>query len=440
MSVKAEDNIMLESKKPLYDSKQHFWFWGEIPEGKDPLVGTGAHISDVSESDFNDPSSPNYHEGGNLLARANCIIVRDGLIELAYFGADGMRIGKEDARHAVIGDAEFSFADELGQTVGTIKRAEASKRPWFVQPLIYPPDGQYTSVLQYNGSALTYNNHIISGSIEGFMYTDSEIDIWVKIGDDEGTCTLVTGENSDSDSKSFTVGSHTLTASITTDPRDISVGIGSIDSTTIEQTTAVVSGYSNRIFKPSTTVSFGNDGNVDSSGNTFSFGYGSSARGVNRIAMGTGARAQSRNFYQGGIQIALGAYNAIPAGGDLLLVIGNGHANNDRSNAVELKDTGDMTIAGTLTQGSDIRLKEHISYLDEDAIKFIRSLKPAHYIKDEEHHVGFYAQDVQEADEWDCMTSEMNGYMTLGYTELIAPLVAYCQHLEDRIRKLEEDK
>lgn len=31
----------------------------------------------------------------------------------------------------------------------------------------------------------------------------------------------------------------------------------------------------------------------------------------------------------------------------------------------------------------------------------------------------------------------MNGYMTLGYTELIAPLVAYVQKLEARIEELE---
>ncbi len=55
-------------------------------------------------------------------------------------------------------------------------------------------------------------------------------------------------------------------------------------------------------------------------------------------------------------------------------------------------------------------------------------------------HVGFYAQDVESADKWNCMFGEMNGYKTLGYTELIAPLVAYCQHLEKRIKELEDKK
>lgn len=87
---------------------------------------------------------------------------------------------------------------------------------------------------------------------------------------------------------------------------------------------------------------------------------------------------------------------------------------------------------------SDRRLKDHQSYLGIEADDFIRSLKPAHFLKDNKPHVGFYAQDVEAVDKWRCMTGEMDGFKTLGYTEIIAPLVAYCQHLEKRIEQLEE--
>ncbi len=73
-------------------------------------------------------------------------------------------------------------------------------------------------------------------------------------------------------------------------------------------------------------------------------------------------------------------------------------------------------------------------------MEFIDNLKPAHYFKDGQSHVGFYAQDVKEADKWNCMTGEMNGFMTLGYTEIIAPLVAYVQKLEKRIAELEKER
>lgn len=135
-------------------------------------------------------------------------------------------------------------------------------------------------------------------------------------------------------------------------------------------------------------------------------------------------------------QTVLGKYNTRQT--NALFVIGKGSNSSTRSDAAVVTPIGNMTIAGRLTQSSDRRLKEHIAYLGEDADEFIRNLKPAYYIKDDAKHVGFYAQDVEEADKWGCMVGEMNGYKTLGYTELIAPLVAYCQHLEKRIEELEK--
>lgn len=51
--------------------------------------GAGAHITEVPKEDFiDDPANG----GGNLLARSNSIAVRDGLTELAVFGADGISL------------------------------------------------------------------------------------------------------------------------------------------------------------------------------------------------------------------------------------------------------------------------------------------------------------------------------------------------------------
>lgn len=133
-------------------------------------------------------------------------------------------------------------------------------------------------------------------------------------------------------------------------------------------------------------------------------------------------------------QTVIGRYNAIV---NKAFCIGSGTSESYRTNAMEVDWNGNTTISGTLTQGSDRRLKEHIDYLDDDAVEFIRRLKPAYYKKAGEDHVGFYAQDVEEIDEWRCMTGEMNGFKTLNYIELIAPLVKYCQELEKRIEELE---
>lgn len=72
-----------EAKQIADDTEQHFWF---TETGAD----TGAHITEVTQEEWNDSGDPNYQSGGNLLARSNGIAVRDGLTELASMAATGM--------------------------------------------------------------------------------------------------------------------------------------------------------------------------------------------------------------------------------------------------------------------------------------------------------------------------------------------------------------
>lgn len=108
MSIKAEDNITLESKKPIYDiaanTDQYFW---RTETGTD----TGAHITEIPKEDFlDDPANG----GGNLLARSNGIAVRDGLTELTRFGADGIQVGKDDEQNVKITPSSFEIRDSEG--------------------------------------------------------------------------------------------------------------------------------------------------------------------------------------------------------------------------------------------------------------------------------------------------------------------------------------
>ena len=82
------------------DTNQYFW---HTESGTD----TGAHITEIPQEDFiADPQNG----GGNLLARSNGIAVRDGLMELASFGADGARIGiTENADHVIVGNGGVSM-------------------------------------------------------------------------------------------------------------------------------------------------------------------------------------------------------------------------------------------------------------------------------------------------------------------------------------------
>ena len=120
----------------------------------------------------------------------------------------------------------------------------------------------------------------------------------------------------------------------------------------------------------------------------------------------------------------------------------NGHA---ETGMILYKTTGALWVKGQITNTSDRRLKEHVAYLGDDAFDFIRKLKPALFVKDGERHLGFYAQDVVDAEpeEWDTDTvrdvhvsDDMEfDPLTLDYNALIAPLVSYAQGLEKRANR-----
>lgn len=74
------------------NTDQYFWFTGT---GTD----TGAHITETPKETFlADPT----HGGGNLIARSNGIAARNGLVELATFGANGSQIGVSTTSHVTI--------------------------------------------------------------------------------------------------------------------------------------------------------------------------------------------------------------------------------------------------------------------------------------------------------------------------------------------------
>jgi len=219
-------------------------------------------------------------------------------------------------------------------------------------------------------------------------------------------------------------------------------------------------------------------------GLSFAFGRLCNASGVNSFAIGTQNNVPGSDSFVSGIDCTVDGSNCVAIGQDCettkqawnsqafgwgtlasgisqlvcgeynvshpysnsewpyLFIVGNGDANN-RSDAMYVRASGNVWIAGSLTQNSDRRLKEHVAYLGDDAAGFVRELRPALFVKDGERHTGFYAQDVQEAepDGWDTSTvtaqhtDESLDFdpLTLDYTALIAPLVAYAQALERRI-------
>lgn len=290
--------------KELKDTLQYFW---TEQNGQD----AGAHITEVTKEEFlADPTNA----GGNLLAKSDGISIRDGLTELASFGADGSRIG---------------------QITGSRVATDASG------VRIYAEDDNSYAYVGRNGLDL---KRVVNQKTLKTMFAQSALEV--------------------------------ITAS----------------QETLDGASALIQNYSD-------------------------MPNGSASRVT--VAARNG-EAMSDAAY-----IALAAYR-----------LHNGTA----ESYIDFRAINQISSNLAITVISDKRLKTHVKYLEEDAVQFCQSLKPALFIKDGRKQLGFYAQDVKVADTWDADITPTctDGHLGLNYTELIAPLVAYCQSLEKRIKELEE--
>lgn len=446
-SIISVRSIAEKAKTIAGNTAQYFWF---TSTGTD----TGAHITEIPKDDFlQDPAQG----GGNLLARSNGVAVRDGLTELAQFGADGVVLGQQS-----------SFHNYLNLDYHSMRLVDREGNDYFYVSDLRNEQGRATITEEQEGSQYrkTYTVMFRVISIVSVQINDVETTAYTQYGSAgitldaapaTGDVITITYITDDEDLKAYTLGI-----------RQSGSVVGADSLAEGYQTTA--SGYCSHS-EGKQTVASGHYTHVEgiqteasgecahAEGNkSKATGFGAHAEGYCSEANGEAAHAGGGNAIADGNyafahgegaeaeddhMTALGRCNATKSGA---LVVGKGRVwekiggvitRKTESDALTLDWSGNLAIAGSLTQSSDRRLKDHISYLGEDAEDFIRALKPAHYRKDDKDHVGFYAQDVEEADEWHCMTGELNGFKTLDYTEIIAPLVTYCQALERRIEELE---
>jgi len=165
------------------------------------------------------------------------------------------------------------------------------------------------------------------------------------------------------------------------------------------------------------------------------FGYGCVASGDYSFACGQGNNTSSAN------QFACGKFNSNSSSN--LLEVGNGYDRTSRANAFRVT-TSNTAYVGSTQVTSDRRVKKPLGDISEqEAIDFVHSLKPSKFEKFGRRELGFYAQDVEETNLGEYLVDESNdhGYedfKNLSYDGLIAPLVAYCQHLEKRVDELEK--
>lgn len=170
--------------------------------------------------------------------------------------------------------------------------------------------------------------------------------------------------------------------------------------------------------------------------NTTASGENSHAEGSETVAQGANSHAEGNTTVANGrSQHVFGEYNV--ADTTSVEIVGWGTSSTAK-NIRTLDQSGNMTIAGTLTQSSDAQLKtvegEIPDVSEVHAVRFRwNDVNGQH---DDLEHVGYIAQDVEKVAPF-MVKEDSNGYKALDY---IAFLCAKMELLERRVKELEEKK
>jgi hypothetical protein len=182
------------------------------------------------------------------------------------------------------------------------------------------------------------------------------------------------------------------------------------------------------------SVAFGLDTKASGDGST-AMGISTQASGRASTAMGGATKAATDG------SLSMGEYNSSNFSDDgTLFVVGNGSFA-DRSDALVVDQSGNLTISGTLTENSDRRLKTKIQPLGSGVLAPLSEIEPVRFqFKDERTHpsgphIGLIAQQVQA--QFPALVSEgASGHLSVSYSKLTAVLLKGLQEQQARIDSL----
>lgn len=183
---------------------------------------------------------------------------------------------------------------------------------------------------------------------------------------------------------------------------------------------------------------------------TTASGFVATAMGNQTIASGYAATAMGRKTTAATDQsLSIGQCNSANQSEDAtLLVIGNGTYSggnvsgvcDDRSDALVLDESGNLTISGTLTENSDRRLKTQIEPLGSGTLQKLGELRPVRFeFRNQKTHpsgtqVGLIAQDVRK--EFPALVSKgSGGYLSLAYPKMAAVLLKGIQEQQTTVEQ-----
>jgi len=176
---------------------------------------------------------------------------------------------------------------------------------------------------------------------------------------------------------------------------------------------------------------------------SFAAGTYSTAIGYGAVSFGYNTIARSSN------SLVIGKWNVISGDSlqwittDPAFTIGNGYGNNNRYNALNAMKDGNLYIAGSLYQSSDINIKENIIPLENITNK-LKNITPIYFnfIDEKVHpkgrHIGLIAQEVQEQFPELVMTSP-NGHLAVDYASMSAVLIQVIKEQQEMIVKQNQE-
>lgn len=310
------------------NTNQYFW---HTETGSD----TGAHITEIPQEDFlEDPANG----GGNLLARSNGIAVRDGLEELATFGAGYSTIGKTNNAHLQLTFNDISLVDKNGAAIFNVRDLRNETGTATVTEIFHAKD-----VSEFNG------NYFMQLSLRAantdYTVTPSASDI------------TVTGRSTINVYISrMLVANETVTVTYqTTDARAITFTFGKRRTDSVDGISSFAVGYDVEA-SGMYSVAMGAHGQATGKASAV---FGWSALANSEFAMASGFQAEASGFAavaqncgtvaKADYQTAMGQYNSIDYNDEYALIVGNGDSPSNRSNALTVDWDGNVAMSGDLT-------------------------------------------------------------------------------------------
>ena len=336
---------------------QYFWF---TSTGTD----TGAHITEVPQEEFTDPTSENYHVGYNALFKSVGLAIRNGLIELATFSANTIRLGLDAGRHILIDADSIKFKDgpnsnNIFATFGSVitlgktgRRQSYLRADYHSLQMIDRENNTYLHVSDLRDDDGFFTEYFIGDGVTTTFSTDVVIaDVRsVKVDGVETTAFAQTSSSG---------------VTLTTAPSDgsnVEIEISTLD-VKVKAYTIGIRNENSRVGK----MSYAEGYNITASGEySHAEGYGTTASGFSSHAEGYGTTASSQYAHAEGLtttasgtyahaqnlgtiahsssQTALGRYNVEDLNNKYAVIIGNGRASTLRSNALAVTWDGDIAI------------------------------------------------------------------------------------------------